>query len=179
MVPFGSIHGRFQPFHNAHLAYALSALGRAHRIYVGLTRVLTESSISAEAAPHRFEELENPLTYYQRARVITSALTEAGISPSKFEIGPFPIEVPKRLKEFWPMELPCFTTNVAAWNQTKISILRDEGYQVVTLDDLKLTNVAVNSGSEIRKRFRAGDQSWHDFVPTGTARRITEAQWSL
>jgi nicotinamide mononucleotide adenylyltransferase len=178
MIPLGSIHGRFQPFHNAHLAYAMAALQHVERLYIGLTKVLTEETIGQDIAPHRFKPEENPLTYYQRVEVTTRALLEAGVAPVRFDVGPFPVEVPDRLPEFWPKTGPCFTTNVGYWNQRKIEILTGSGYDVTVLD-LDLSGVPVTSGSKIRELFRAGDQSWHDYVPKGTTACILEHGWII
>ena len=178
-MPLGSIHGRFQPFHNGHLAYALSAFKRVAQLYIGLTRVLTESDIDQEVAPHRFSSQENPLSYFQRAHVIRRALVQAGISSRRFEIGPFPIEVPSRLPEFWPLNLPCFTTSVAAWNAEKIKILTQAGHHVTVLDDLELTDVPVANGSQIRSLFRSMDPSWQKYVPEGTRNCLLSEKWLL
>lgn len=174
----GSIHGRFQPFHNAHLAYAVAALKHAEWLYIGLTKVLTEESIGQEIAPHRFKSEENPLTFYQRVEVTKRALLDAGVAPERFYIGPFPVEVPHRLPEFWPRTGLCFTTNVDVWNQRKIEILTCAGYDVSVLE-LDLLDKPVTSGTEIRKLFRDGNKSWRDYVPTGTAECILEHGWKL
>lgn len=178
MIPQASIHGRFQPFHNAHLSYALAALGHTEKLYVGLTRVLTEENIGQGIAPHRFKSEENPLSYYQRSMIITRALLHAGVPPERFAIGPFPIEVPVRLLEFWPKFEVCFTTNVDDWNQRKIGILQSLGYDVNVLD-LDLDGIKVTSGTKIRSLFRTNDPSWLDYVPAGTAACLSECGWTL
>ncbi|HEY4251088.1 MAG TPA: hypothetical protein VGM87_07800, partial [Roseomonas sp.] len=178
-VPFGSIHGRFQPFHNAHLAYAQAALRIAKRLYVGLTKILTEHQIGADVAPHRYEEMSNPLTYFQRVEIITQALTSEGIPRERFEIGPFPVEVPNRLSEFWPKKNLCFTTIVDDWNIEKIRTLKEEGYEVVVLDDLNLKHLNIATGTEIRRLFRDKDQSWRLFVPSGVSSCLATHGWTL
>jgi nicotinamide mononucleotide adenylyltransferase len=175
---FGSIHGRFQPFHNAHLVYALSALRHVEKIYIGLTKILTEEAIGNDVAPHRFKAEENPLTYYQRSVIISRVLLNSGIPQERFDVGPFPIEVPSRLSEFWPIYAPCFTTQVADWNRRKIEILNEIGYKAIVLD-LSLDGVKVTSGTEIRKLFRAGDMAWKQYVPAATAACIEENSWKL
>ncbi len=163
----GSIHGRFQPFHNAHLAYALAALQRVEVLYIGLTRVLTDPGIGVEVAPHRLETGSNPLSYFHRVELIRSALRDAGIDPARIEIGPFPIEEPNRLPEFWPVNLPCFTTIVDKWNVCKIDVLKKCGYEVIVLDNVVGKDTLTRSGTEIRRLIRADDLSWHEFVPHG------------
>jgi len=38
MFKTGSIHGRFQPFHNEHLDYVLRALDRCDFLWIGITQ---------------------------------------------------------------------------------------------------------------------------------------------
>lgn len=170
----GSIHGRFQPFHNGHLAYALAALKAVDTLYVGLTRVLTEPGIGGEIAPHRLQKESNPLNYFERSRVIRAALISAGVSESRFQIGPFPMEEPGRIPEFWPLSYPCYTTIVDDWNWRKIEELERLGYQVIVLQDVVTENLKVTSGTEIRRLIRSNNSSWTNFVPEGTKRIIEE-----
>jgi cytidyltransferase-like protein len=164
----GSIHGRFQPFHNGHLAYAMAALNKVETIYVGLTRVLSEPGIGADVAPHRLESSSNPLSYFQRVEVVRAALMSEGIAHDRFQIGPFPIEDPSRLNEFWPLDLPCYTTVVDDWNRLKIRELQRIGYVVEILDNIIPDNAFVETGTSIRQMIRNSDASWQKFVPTGT-----------
>lgn len=169
MLDLGSIHGRFQPFHNGHLAYALEALERCDRLYVGLTKVLTEQGIGGEVSAHRLEEKSNPLNYFQRSEVIMAALEGAGVARARIIVGPFPIEVPERLEEFWPACLPCFTTIKDEWNVRKIQELKGLGYAVEVLTLPR--GISYESGSAIREKMRIGDTSWKNSVP--------EAAWAL
>ena len=164
----GSIHGRFQPFHNGHLDYALAALSHVEFLYVGLTRVLTEPGIGGEIAPHRLESDNNPLTYYQRSQVISRALIAGGVPLDRFSVGPFPIEVPSRLPEFWPLEAECFTTVVDEWNLEKIEVLKSCGYKVHVLENVVREPSIVTSGSRVRELIRAGDRTWKTYVPAST-----------
>lgn len=167
-LEYCSIHGRFQPFHNAHLAYALAALGRSKRIYVGLTRVLTEGGIGGEVAPHRLESGSNPFSYFERAAMVRAALNGAGIADERFDIGPFPIENPERLGEFWPVNLPCLTTIVDQWNEQKVRVLRAAGYSVEIVHQGAWRGEKYASGTTIRQMIRDGDGSWCNYVPTGS-----------
>jgi nicotinamide-nucleotide adenylyltransferase len=168
-----SIHGRFQPFHNGHLAYLRAALLRADHVYIGLTRVLTEEGIGGDVAPHRLQVESNPFTYFQRRGLIRAALDEADIDPARWTIGPFPIEAPGRLHEFWPLDLPCFTTHKDPWNAKKIEILEELGYPVAVLT--VAPSPSIRSGTDIRAAIRAGDPAWRDWVPKGSLSLIE--QW--
>jgi cytidyltransferase-like protein len=170
----GSIHGRFQPFHNGHLAYALAALKAVDTLYVGLTRVLTDPGIGGDIAPHRLQKESNPLSYFERSRIIRTALISAGISETRFHIGPFPMEEPSRIPEFWPLSYPCYTTIVDEWNRRKIKELERLGYKVIVLQDVVTEPSKVKSGTEIRSLIRSNDPSWANFVPKSTKRIIEE-----
>jgi nicotinamide mononucleotide adenylyltransferase len=175
----GSIHGRFQPFHNGHLAYALATLAFVDTLYVGLTRVLTEPGIGGEIAPHRLKKESNPLSYFERSRVIHAALISAGVNENRFRIGPFPIEEPARIPEFWPLIYPCYTTIVDDWNRRKVLELEDLGYQVVVLEGVIPENSKVASGTEIRRLIRNNDPTWSNFVPEGAKKIIEEYRGSF
>jgi cytidyltransferase-like protein len=176
---YGSIHGRFQPFHNGHLAYAMAALSQVETLYVGLTRVLTEPGIGADVAPHRLEAKANPLTYFQRSQLVSAALLGAGVPPGRFSVGPFPIEVPGRLVEFWPLSLGCFTTIVDDWNREKINVLRDCGYTVNVLEDVVQAPSRVASGTKVRELIREGGSGWEAFVPAATVPLIKQYRASF
>jgi cytidyltransferase-like protein len=158
-----SIHGRFQPFHLAHFRYLERALEQADRVYIGLTRVLSEQGDGQTHAPHRFLSTENPLSYFGRQQLIWSVLEAEGIDRGRVDLGPFPIENLDRLPEFWPASLPCITTNDSTCNLFKIRELEQAGYQIVTVDVGEQGSFL--SGTEIRRRIAAGDPSWKPYVP--------------
>jgi cytidyltransferase-like protein len=164
----GSIHGRFQPFHNGHLAYALAALEHVDTLYIGLTRVLSEPGIGQTTAPHRLDPRSNPLSYFERVEVVSAALTAAGVRKDHFSVGPFPIEVPGRLPEFWPTNLTCFTTIVDEWNREKVKALRDVGYNVVVLEGVVSDPTSVRTGTQIRAMIRDRSDEWKLYVPSAT-----------
>lgn len=174
-IAYASIHGRFQPFHNGHLAYALEALRRTERLYVGLTKVLTEPGPGGVVAPHRLDPNSNPLTYFERVQIVRAALLGAGVPEARVDIGPFPIENPERLPEFWPPQLPCITTVVDKWNEEKIGILKAQGYQVLVAKDGAYAGEEYASGTRIRELIRAGDDRWRRYVPDAAADLVAAA----
>ena len=69
------IAGRFQPFHNGHLKYAIEASAGADLLVVGLTNVLREQRVAIAGVPeHRLRDDSNPLTDAERALVALEAL---------------------------------------------------------------------------------------------------------
>lgn len=113
----------------------------------------------------------NPLTFFERSRLIEAALIGEGFELSSFRIIPFPIEDVYRLRLFLPLDVPCCTTIHSEWNEHKIVTLREAGYQVEVLASDE-TNVVRASGSDIRKMIRSGDEKWRQYVPTGAATLI-------
>lgn len=169
----GSVHGRFQPFHNGHLDYVLEAFGRADFLWVGLTQIFIPISDDLNEAG-REKATSNPLTFRDRCELVDAALTGAGISRDRFRITPFPIETPERLEQFIPNGCLCFTTLVNEWNDEKVKRLNSNGFPTEILGLSVPDNMRVTSGAEIRRLIRAKDPSWARFVPPAVAELITE-----
>src|SRR5438093_9435425 len=88
-----SAHGRFQPLHNEHLEYLVKAKECCDFLWIGIT--LPDIHVhSNPLGRERERPISNPLTYFERTKIIRSALLEAGIALDSFECVPFPIEMP-------------------------------------------------------------------------------------
>ena len=171
--PQGSVHGRFQPFHNGHLKYSLLAKERCDFLWVGITQYNIGKLSPSPKDPHRQERKNNPLTYFERIEMITNALLDNGLKIEEFGIIPFPIETPKLLPGFLPITVPVFTTINDQWNVEKIIILRNIGYEVITLweDREKICN-----GIIIREMICSGDENWKQHMPRATIDTIIKYQ---
>ena len=167
------VHGRFQPFHNGHLDYVRQAFERSHLVQIGLTQIFRPRNTSGDQ-DHRNTAESNPLTYFDRVRLITAALNGVEIGASRFSFTPFPIETPDKLTEFVPLNVPCYTTHFNEWNERKIALLKEIGYSVALLRVSKPDSIRVATGSEIRKMIRAKDDRWRGFVPPEVARLIED-----
>ena len=157
------MHGRFQPFHNGHLDYVLQAFERSDFISVGLTQIFKPRL--SEEDTGRNTAAANPLSFLERSQLVGSALLEAGIANDRYDIVPFPIETPRRLREFVSLDTVCFTTELNPWNSEKIRLLTREGFAVERLKVSEIDNVRVASGTTIRGLIRRGDDIWKNFVP--------------
>ncbi len=60
----GSVHGRFQPFHNEHLEYVLAAQRLCDYLWVGITKYDITSTDSNLLGRHRERPESNPLTFF-------------------------------------------------------------------------------------------------------------------
>jgi cytidyltransferase-like protein len=109
MLEFGCIHGRFQPFHNGHYEYMLAALARCSRLVIGITQY--ETGLTDRNSPsHRLDLIDNPFSYWERVEIIRSVLHASEIDRARWEIVPFPIHNPDRIRNFIPGKCSMFTT---------------------------------------------------------------------
>ena len=168
-VAAGSVHGRFQPFHNEHLEYVLAAKDRCDFLWIGITKYdITPSEFTPLGRPRERPE-NNPLTYFERISIIAEVLVDAGLERGSIAFVPFPIETPQRLPEFMPTSIPCFTTVCEEWNREKIRILRAYGYTVNILWERTKKLV---TGGEIREDIINGGTAWRSMVPAATTRAL-------
>lgn len=166
-----SAHGRFQPFHNEHLEYVLAAQRLCDFLWIGITKYDVTSTDLNPLGAFRERPGNNPLTFFERARIIRDSLIEAGVPASSFGFVPFPIETPQRLHGFMETSVPCYTTICEQWNRDKIDVLKAHGYEVRVLWERRTKKI---TGAAIRNDIIAGKTSWRSMVPPATARAIEE-----
>lgn len=157
------VHGRFQPFHNGHLAYVRAAAARAGRLLVGITSPdRARTRVEAEDPVRHLPEA-NPFTYTERLLMVGAALRGDGLGA--VPIVPFPISDP----ELWPDYVPPGTVHFlrvrSPWGEAKVARLRTHGHAVVVLEDETASEV---SGAHVRAAMRAGGD-WEALVPPGVA----------
>ena len=165
----GSAHGRFQPLHKGHMEYLLAAKERCDHLWVGITQYNVRSLSDNPVDPHRTRPQDNPLTYFERVQIIREAFAEEGITEEQFGILPFPIETPQLLRDFLSTDVPVFTTVYDDWNRHKIRVLREAGYEVITLWE---RDEKEYKGTEVREKIMNGDPSWEGLVPPATVRAV-------
>jgi len=166
-----TVHGRFQLLHNDHLEYILKAISLCDHLIVGITSYNIRERVKIESAPHRFVSQNNPMTYYERTKMITEALLDEGLNPCSFSFSPFPIETPGLLPDFIPLNFPCFTTICEEWNRKKIQTLEEIGYKVIVLKENPAKEI---EGSKIRNLIINNDESWKKIVPRATIKAVEE-----
>ena len=169
-MKIGSIHGRFQPFHNEHLDYALAALKSCDFLWIGITQYDIEELKKCNDSPSRSVLSSNPLTYLERINIIKDALLDANIDRGKFDFIPFPIDEPEKLYQFIDINTVCFTTIREAWNRAKVERLSQAGYKVEVLwENLDEKEV---SSTLIRESLIKGDGVWKNMVQYSTQQHI-------
>jgi nicotinamide mononucleotide adenylyltransferase len=160
-------HGRFQPFHNEHLAYLRWAHSYGTHLFIGITNFDRTAIQKESTSNHRHTAFANPFTYWERAVMIKDALLEAGVDPSQFTIVALPIHAPKKWSEFVPTD-PNESIHLlrvfSEWEQEKAKRLQSAGYQVIT----EIGSPKLISASTIRKAILF-DKNYSDLVPPAVA----------
>ena len=158
------IHGRFQPFHNGHLAYLRAAAARVERLLVGITNPDRGRMRVEESDPRRHLPEENPFTYTERLEMVEAVLADEGIEPAL--VIPFPVSDPELWLDYVPEGTVHFLRVFDDWGRAKVERLRTAGYRVVVLDEGAEKAV---SGRHVRELMRRGGE-WERLVPPAVAR---------
>jgi nicotinamide mononucleotide adenylyltransferase len=106
-------------------------------------------------------------------RTVEIALESADIPRDRFDVLPFPIEDPKLLTQFLPVEVAIFTTTYDQWNQQKIQTLESAGYKVINLWN---RNHKTFEGKNVRSLMCSGDERWKLDVPDAVATYLEEIE---
>ena len=164
----GCVHGRFQPFHREHLDYVRRAKTQCDFLWIGLTQFDRHRH---KGASRRSQRSSNPLTYWERVKMIRRVLAEDGTPSSAFGFTPFPIDSPDDLPHFIGTEVVCYTTICEPWNREKIELLEDLGYSVSVVVERSPKQV---SGHEIREGIMNGTDAWQQKLPEATVAFVKE-----
>ena len=164
----GMVHGRFQPFHRGHLAYALAAAERCCELFVGITNPDTRSRSYEPTEPERHLPESNPFSYTERMLMIRASLDDCGLG-NRVYIVPFPIGEPALWHDYILPGTVHYLRAFTPWGQEKANRLRRVGQRVELLEAREERDV---TGTQVRAALRAGDPGWETLVPGGTARMI-------
>jgi len=164
---YAVVHGRFQPFHNEHLAYLRWAHNYGTHLFIGITNFDRTAIQKEVTSNHRHTAFANPFSYWERSAMIQAALLEAGIDPTQFTIVALPIHAPEKWSEFVPTD-PNESIHLlrvfSDWEQEKASRLQSAGYQVIT----EIGSPKLISASTIREAILL-DKNYSDLVPPAVA----------
>lgn len=166
----GIIHGRFQVLHHGHMEYLLEGLKRCDRLLIGISSPDSNYTKYTATNPHRSSNSANPMTYYERFEMIRLALLAASIPRERFDIVPFPINVPEALFNYVPKEGKYLMTLYDEWSQEKYETLTALGCEIEIMWE-RTNDQKVTSGTEVRSKIYQGE-SWEAFVPASVATYI-------
>lgn len=154
----GILIGRMQPVHNGHMAVIKQILNEVDEIIIGIG--------SAQAS----HELKDPFTAGERIVMMSQALAEKDIDPSRYYIIPMQ---DINFNAIWVSHVKMLTppfSIVYSGNPLVKQLFSEEGYEVrqPPLYDRKHL-----SGSEVRKRI-LNDDDWQELVPKAVIDVINE-----
>ena len=154
----GILIGRMQPIHKGHIQVIKKILEEVDEIVIGIG--------SAQLS----HELKDPFTAGERVVMVTQALAEENIDPSRYYI--IPME-DINYNAIWTAHVKLMTppfSIVYSGNSLVKQLFAEEGFEVrqpPLFDRLNL------SGTEVRKRILE-DENWQDLVPKAVADVIYE-----
>jgi cytidyltransferase-like protein len=160
------IHGRFQPFHNGHLAYLEAAAARSDTLLVGITNPDRRRTRPEVDDPARHLPEANPLSYTERLLMISAVAEEAGVR--RLHVIPFPVNEPDLWDDYVPADVTHFLRVLSPWGRAKLERLRAEGHRVEVIDAPEGKTV---SGEQVRAAIRGGGD-WRPLVPPAVARFV-------
>ena len=163
VVPIGVIHGRFQPLHLGHMEYLLAGKNRCKFLWIGITNPDPSLTADNPTNPKRSLPGSNPFSFLERLIMVRESMVEAGISLDEFDIIPFPINYPERLKYYIPMNARFFVTIYDEWGRAKVEILRSMGVDIEIMWERTMSD-RLTSGTEIRELIANG-RRWQHLVP--------------
>jgi nicotinamide-nucleotide adenylyltransferase len=164
----GMIHGRFQPFHRGHLAYALAAADRCRQLFVGITNPDERSRSYEPAEPERHLPQNNPFSYTERMLMVLATMEDCGLR-ERVNVVPFPVDQPALWHAYVLPGTVHYLRVFTPWGDEKAGRLRRAGHRVELIDADQERDV---TGTQVRAALRAGDPAWEALVPGGTARTI-------
>ena len=155
----GILIGRMQPVHNGHMEVIKQILNEVDEIIIGIG--------SAQAS----HELKDPFTAGERIVMMSQALAEKDIDPSRYYIIPMQ---DINFNAIWASHVKMLTPPfniVYSGNPLVKQLFSEEGYEVrqpPLYDRLHL------SGSEVRRRI-LNDENWQELVPKASVDLINES----
>lgn len=163
-VDHGTIHGRFQPFHRGHLRLARLALERCDELTVGLTNPDPGHVAEESSDRHRHRPENNPMTFWERYRLVREVLLEDGVPAGRFAVVPFDINGMDSTPwdHYMPRSARWFLRVKGEWGEAKVRRLEQHGLTVEPLPFDRYTDV---SGTGIRRSIASGDDDWTKRVP--------------
>jgi nicotinamide-nucleotide adenylyltransferase len=172
MYDTGVIHGRFQVLHNDHLTYLRSGKKLCQHLVVGITNPEPVLVKAETADPKRSRALANPLTYYERYRMVQKVLLHDGWVQQIFSIVPLPINLPDRYQYYVPLDAVFFLTIYDQWGERKQHYFESLGLKYHILRHVCPSEKGL-SATDVRRRMIT-DQPWDHMVPPPAATLLKE-----
>ncbi len=165
--PLGVIHGRFQILHLDHLKYILSGKERCEHLVVGITNPDPSLTKKDAADEKRSDPANNPLTYFERYRLVRAALLEAGVGHEEFSVVPLPVNAPELYKYYVPMDAVFFLSIYDDWGRRKLALFQSLGLRTEILREVSPEEKGLSSTDA--RRAMAEGRPWEQYVSASVA----------
>jgi nicotinamide-nucleotide adenylyltransferase len=162
------IHGRFQPFHNGHMAYLRLAAARCDELWVGITSPDRDHLRPEPEDPARHLPESNPFGYAERLLMVEGAAAEAGVG--RVRVIPFPVGEPRLWDDYLPRGAVHYLRLLSPWGGAKLARLLERGERV---EELPAPEGKLVSGASVRAALREGGD-WRALVPAAVAAVIDD-----
>lgn len=154
----GLLVGRMQPVHNGHLQIIKSILEEVDEVVIGVGSAQLSHTI------------KDPFTAGERVMMLTKALSENDINPSKFYI--IPVQ-DVACNSIWVAHIKMLTPPfeyIYSGNPLVQQLFIEEGYKVT---QPPLFNRGIYSGTEVRRRMLK-NEDWESLLPPSVVDVINE-----
>lgn len=172
IYPVGVIHGRFQIVHHDHVRYLMAGKALCDHMVIGITNPDPSQIRKESADPSRSDPLANPLTFYERYRLLHDVMQDQGVQPQKFSIVPFPINFPDRYQYYVPMDAVFFLSIYDDWGRRKLAYFQSLGLKTHVLWQVSPEEKGI-SASDVRKRIM-DRKPWDHLVPPAVYQWVLE-----
>ncbi len=161
----GVVVGRFQPFHNGHLAYVRLALEQCDELYIGVTTPGKTATKYEPANKERFGKSNNPFTYEERVAMMRLALKDTGEDLHRIHFVHFNPSDIKAWHNAVPKDAVYFLLLLTKSEENKVAEMRAQGLKVQVL---AIKYRREHAAQDIRERIKTG-KDWQHLVPTAVA----------
>ncbi|MET0118869.1 MAG: helix-turn-helix domain-containing protein [Sedimenticola sp.] len=170
--PLVMVCGKFQPFHLEHLEYVLAAFQEGDHVLIGITNPDPGYVRDEVADPKRSLSTSNPFSYYERYRMVVESLSDQGIQRDRYDVLPFPLNVPGSWFAYVPRKTVVLVTlyNDDPWLEERRKKLEQGGLRTKVLWGKDAKGI---TGTEVRAAL-THQSNWMKLVPTGTSRVIRQ-----
>ncbi len=168
-MKIGVVHGRFQPLHFGHITdYLLKAKEECDFLYIGITNSDTLHTLDNKVNPDRSKSENNPLSFIERLIIIRDTMIYYGFDLTKFDIVPFPINIPKLILNYVPLNSTHYLTIYDEWGKEKANRLKEHDLKIQILFEKDISEKKI-SATQVRNLILNDDDTWINLVPKPVA----------
>jgi len=159
----GVAFGRFQPFHNGHLEYILTAYEKSEYLLVGISNPDPSTIKFHPDSAHRSSSFSNPFTFFERFLMVRDTLLNLGIDRNTFDIVPLAINCPELIEYYVPKDATILLSIYEKWGHSKKMIFEELGFWVENIFN-KTEKDKLVIGRDLRQKI-IHDNKWNHLVP--------------